>query len=106
MEAGLGKKFRSIDAFNRAAPSQYRMLPCRFVGLDGSRYVMTNEAGEHLVVTRPQLEQFVRKSVLLNSDYYNDLKSKHFLIDDDSNVALDLLALKYRTKAQQISQFT
>lgn len=106
METGLVKKFRSIDAFNRASPGQYQMLPCRFVGLDDSRYVMTNEVGEHLVVTRPQLEQFVRKSVPLYSDYYNDLKSKHFLLDDDSNVALDLLSLKYRTKAQQISQFT
>ncbi|MDD5493743.1 MAG: His-Xaa-Ser system radical SAM maturase HxsB [Dehalococcoidia bacterium] len=82
------------------------MLPCRFVNLDDNRYVLTNEVGEHLVVTRPQLEQFVRKTVSFHGDFYHDLKSKHFLIDDDSNVAVDLLALKYRTKAQQISQFT
>lgn len=106
MMAGLGKKFRPVDAFNQATLGQYQMLPCRFIRLDDNRYVMTNEVGEHLVISRPQLEQFVKKTVPLDSDYYHDLKSKHFLIDGDSNVAIDLLALKYRTKAQRISQFT
>lgn len=104
--SGLGKKFRLPEAFDQAVPGQYRMLPCRFVSLDDNRYVLTNEVGEYLVVTRPQLEQFVRKTVPFHGDFYHDLKSKHFLIDDDSNVAVDLLALKYRTKAQRISQFT
>jgi His-Xaa-Ser system radical SAM maturase HxsB len=102
----LGKKFRQIESFDQAAPGQYWMLPCRFVSLDDNRYVLTNEVGEYLIVTRPQLEQFVRKTVPTHDDFYYDLKSKHFLIDDDSNVAVDLLALKYRTKAQRISQFT
>ncbi|WAK04451.1 His-Xaa-Ser system radical SAM maturase HxsB [Methylobacter sp. YRD-M1] len=102
----LGKKFRSVPAFDRASSGQYQTLPCRFVKLDDNRYVLTNEVGEHLIVTRSQLEQFVRKSIPFHSDFYHDLKSKHFLIDDDSNVAIDLLALKYRTKAQRISQFT
>lgn len=97
---GLGKKFRLPEAFDQTLPGQYRMLPCRFVGLDDDRYVLTNEVGEHLVVTRPQLEQFVMKTVPSDATLYYDLKSKHFLIDDDSNVAVDLLALKYRTKAQ------
>jgi uncharacterized protein len=102
----LGKKFRSMPAFDRASSGQYQTLPCRFVKLDDNRYVLTNEVGEHLIVIRSQLEQFVRKSIPFHSDLYHDLKSKHFLIDDDSNVAIDLLALKYRTKAQRISQFT
>lgn len=104
--SGLGKKFRKIESFDQAASSQYQMLPCRFVSLDDNRYVLTNEAGEHLIVTRPQLEQFVRKTVPNHDDFYYNLKSKHFLIDANSNVAIDLLALKYRTKAQRISQFT
>lgn len=104
--SGLGKKFRLMEAFEQASPGRYRMLPCRFVSLDDDRYVLTNEVGEHLIVTRPQLEQFVRKTVPFHGDFYHDLKSRHFLIDDDSNVAVDLLALKYRTKAQRISQFT
>jgi sulfatase maturation enzyme AslB (radical SAM superfamily) len=52
------------------------------------------------------LEDYIQKKVPKNTDFYYDLKSKHFLFDGDSNVAIDLLALKYRTKAQRIAQFT
>lgn len=102
----LGKRFHLKEAFDQAVPGWYQMLPCRFISLDDGRYILTNEVGEYLVVTRSQLEQFVRKAVPLCDDFYHNLQSKHFLIDDDSNVAVDLLALKYRTKAQRISQFT
>jgi His-Xaa-Ser system radical SAM maturase HxsB len=34
------------------------------------------------------------------------LKAKHFLFDDDSRVTLDLLALKYRTRAERVAEFT
>src|SRR3546814_13294558 len=37
---------------------------------------------------------------------YSELKAKHFLVDGDSNVAIDLLALKVRTKLQRLSDFT
>lgn len=40
------------------------------------------------------------------SALYLDLKSKHFIIDEDSNIALDLLALKLRTKMVPITNFT
>jgi len=103
---GLGKKFRPMEAFDQAVSGQYQILPCRFVSLDDRRYVLTNEVGEHLVMPRFELEQFVRKTVPIHTDLYHSLKSKHFLIDGDSNVAVDLLSLKYRTKAQRISQFT
>lgn len=39
-------------------------------------------------------------------ELYNELKSKHFLIDSDSDVALDLLALKVRTKLSPLANFT
>ncbi|MDP1666137.1 MAG: His-Xaa-Ser system radical SAM maturase HxsB [Methylobacter sp.] len=102
----LGKKFKLLEVFDQATNGQYQLLPSRFAALDDGRYLLSNEVGEYLVVTRPDLESFIRKQVPANTDFYHDLKSKHFLFDDDSNVALDLLALKYRTKAQRISQFT
>jgi uncharacterized protein len=102
----LGKKFKLIEAFDQATEGGYQLLPARFASLDNIRYFLSNEVGEFLVVTRKQLDDYVRKRVFKNSDFYYDLKSKGFLIDADSNVALDLLALKYRTKAQRISQFT
>ena len=102
----LGKKFKLVDDFNQAKDLDYHLLPSRFASLDDGRYMLSNEVGEYLVVDRPKLEAFVRKQVGADTDFYYDLKSKHFLFDDDSNVAIDLLALKYRTKAQRIAQFT
>lgn len=102
----LGKKFKLLESFDQAIEGEYQLLPARFAMLDESRYFLSNEVGEFLVITREQLEDYVKKRVSKSSDFYHDLKSKNFLIDNDSNVALDLLALKYRTKAQKLSQFT
>lgn len=102
----LGKKFKLIEAFDQATEGDYQLLPTRFATLDDKRYFLSNDVGEFLVITREQLTDYIKKRVPKNSDFYHDLKSKSFLIDNDSNVAIDLLALKYRTKAQRISQFT
>lgn len=100
------KKFKLIESFDQATDGNYQLLPARFVALDDNRYLLSNEVGEFLVISRDQLRNYVKKQVPKYSAYYYDLKSKGFLIDKDSNVAVDLLALKYRTKAQRISQFT
>ena len=68
--------------------------------------LLTNEVGEYLIVSRKELEEYVRKTLSKSSTLYHDLESKHFLFDDDSNIAIELLGLKYRTKAHKISQFT
>ena len=102
----LGKRFKLIEAFDQSTDGNYQLLPARFATLDNNRYLLSNDVGEFLVITRPQLSNYIKKQVSRNSDFYFDLKAKGFLIDDDSSVAIDLLALKYRTKAQRISQFT
>jgi His-Xaa-Ser system radical SAM maturase HxsB len=63
-------------------------------------------AGEFIVLGRGDIDDLVHHRLLAGSPIYNDLKSKHFLIDDDSNVAFDLLALKTRTKLSRLAQFT
>jgi len=99
-------KFRSLDTFNESLAVGYKLLPFRFIRLDSNRYVLTNEVGEFIVVDDNTLRELVSKVLQPNSDIYNDLKAKHFLFDDDSNVALDLLSLKVRSKYEQLSQFT
>ncbi len=37
---------------------------------------------------------------------YDDLKSKHFIIDGDSSVAMELLSLKVPTKLRRLADFT
>ncbi|MDB5334944.1 MAG: hypothetical protein JWN70_563, partial [Planctomycetaceae bacterium] len=61
---------------------------------------------EHYVLRRPVLQQLIRHELATESPVYDELKSRHFLLDADSRVALDLLAVKYRTKQQLLSHFT
>lgn len=101
----IAKKFKQADAFDKAN-NKYELLPCRFIHLESNRYLLTNEVGEFIVVDRNALDDFVNKRLTIKDQIYSDLKSKHFLYDGDSNVAVDLLTLKTRTKYQSSSQFT
>jgi uncharacterized protein len=99
-------KFKGLSDYNESLKIGYKLLPFRFIRLDGDRYVATNLAGEYVVLTQEELRQFSGKLIPAGSGIYNNLKSKHFLYDDDSNVALELLALKVRTKMTPIANFT
>ncbi len=99
-------KFKKLESYNQSLKEGYKLLPFRFIRLDEQRYVLTNDVGEYLVIKQESLPILVNKTIEPGSVLYNDLKSKHFLLDDDSSIALELLAMKYRTKMQQVSNFT
>jgi His-Xaa-Ser system radical SAM maturase HxsB len=100
----LARGFRDRADF---APSPtYRLLPFRFGRLDATRYVVTNDVGEYVVLGREDLEAFATHTLSPTHDLYRRLKTKHFLFDDDSACALDLMALKLRTRAERIASFT
>lgn len=88
------------------ANQHYSLLPFRFTRLDASRYVAVTEVGEWHVLLRPELEDLVKRTLPRESQTYLSLKSKHFLQDEDSNIAFDLLTLKARTKRFEIAGFT
>jgi uncharacterized protein len=83
----LGSRFHDRSHFAPAA--DYRLLPFRFGRLDARRYIA-----------------FTGRTLPVTSEIYAALKSRHFLFDGDSECALDLAALKYRTRAEQIASFT
>jgi uncharacterized protein len=99
-------KFHQLAEYERPLAAGYDLLPFRFTALDEGNYVATNVAGEFVVLTRPDLEAFSSQSLPYKSALYEELKSKHFLIDSDSDVAIDLLALKLRTKLAPLANFT
>ena len=102
----LHRTFTLQDSF-KADPAQgYSLLPFQFIPLDDRRYVLTNLAGEFLVVPHEVLHQLVLKRLPMDSQYYLSLKSQHFLADADSSICLELLAAKYRTKQIPLSEFT
>jgi len=96
--------FAPREAF---APSgSYRLLPFRFDRLDDRHYLMTNDVGEYVRLGRVDLEAFVQRRLDPSSEAYRTLKSRHFLYDSDDSVAFDLLALKYRSRAEAVGSFT
>jgi len=82
------------------------MLPWRFTNLRDDQYVVTNMAGEYLSLPREKLESFATGKLAADEPTYAELKARHFLVDDDTNVAIDLLALKTRTKLAPLANFT
>jgi uncharacterized protein len=101
----LAPRFASPESY-QASSGAYTLLPFRFLPLDKDRYVLSNLAGEHVVLPRETLHGFIRHDLKRHSVHYDTLKSRHFLLDDESTVALDLLSLKYRTKQSLLSRFT
>ena len=102
----MNSNFLALEDYEAPAAAGYKLLPFRFTRLRGDRYVLTNMAGEHTVVSRLVLKQLVAHSLPFRSPDYAELKSKHFLEDADSTVARDLLALKVRTKLRHLENFT
>jgi His-Xaa-Ser system radical SAM maturase HxsB len=99
-------KFQPLGAYNAAADGQYQLLPFRFTALDGERYVLTNMVGEYAVVGRDAVHALARHTLRPTHPDYPRLKSQHFLRDADANVAIDLLALKTRTRYSRLADFT
>ncbi len=100
----LGPAFRDRAAYRPAAG--YRLLPFRFGPIDDQRYIVTNDVGEYVLLSRDDLVAFIEHRLDPGHDVYKALKARHFLFDDGSRVALDLLALKYRTRAEDVASFT
>ncbi|WP_394826104.1 His-Xaa-Ser system radical SAM maturase HxsB [Pendulispora albinea] len=103
----MGPRFHGREHFApKGGGGSYRLLPFRFGQLDLRRYVVMNDVGEHVVLAREELVAFARHQLSPASEVYRALKVRHFLFDADSECALDLLALKYRTRADRIADFT
>lgn len=96
--------FRERAAFQ--SDEVYGLLPFRFARLHGDSYVLTNEVGEYVVLDRAELVAFVERRLVPGGESYKKLKARHFLLDSTYRSAIDLLALKYRTRSNRTSCFT
>lgn len=97
--------FHTPSAF-RGVPSDYKLLPFRFMRFDPLKYILVNECGEYVFLNAPLLTAFVNHRLTADSPEYGDLKAKHFLMDNASSSLLGILATKYRTKKSFLAGFT
>jgi uncharacterized protein len=99
-------RFLPFADYDSAPDGQYQLLPFKFTLLDDRRYVLSNMVGEYVVVERDTVHALARHTLRGSHPDYHRLKSKHFLKDADSSVAVDLLALKTRTRYGRLANFT
>src|SRR5258708_30551689 len=97
------RRFHSVESFSRN--SSYDLLPFRFISLDGDSYVLTNLGGEYLIAPREKLAALIKHQLSHEDPLYVDLRSRHFLSDEHSSVAPELLAMKLRTRYERLAQF-
>lgn len=98
-------KFQRIE-FYKSPLASYTLLPLRFTTLDQDSYVVTNVAGGYLKLKRDTLVDFLHHKLSNADPNYIELRARHFLVDETSSIALELLALKLRTKYSRLSDFT
>lgn len=99
-------RFKTLQHYEKVLDAGYRLLPFRFTQLDGDTYVASNMAGEFVVLDRSKLDEFAKFKLSPHDPQYSELKSKHFLLDDDSSATIDLLSVKLRTKLAPLANFT
>jgi uncharacterized protein len=103
-------KFQPITFYESGPARQpnfeYQLLPFRFSELDHARYVLTNVAGEYLVVNKEDVHSFANHTLPSTSATYINLRARHFLADSHSKMAPDLLAIKLRTRSERLADFT
>ncbi len=99
-------RFQDRSHYQAGEGSPYRLLPFNFTPFDGDRYVLTNMVGEYALVKRDELHALVGHRLTPKDPSYSDLIARHFLMEENSDVAVDLLALKTRTKYHRLSNFT
>src|SRR5579871_535445 len=83
-------KFQPLSAYQQPSGAGYQLLPFRFTQLDDDQYVLTNQAGEFIVLNRPTLEAMVRHTLCPPDPHYEDLISKHFISDGQSSLPTEL----------------
>lgn len=99
-------KFQPIEFYGKKLPFKYQLLPFRFSELDAERYILTNLSGEYLLAPRSIMADFVEHRLPPTDPIYIELRARHFLIDDKTNIAPDLLAIKVRTRYEKLAEFT
>lgn len=98
-------KFQPITFYSNRK-EKYQLLPFKFSELDEDRYLLSNIAGEYLVIKKPILKALAEHKLDTKSIDYINLRARHFILDEYNEVAVDLLALKVRTRYQSLSKFT
>jgi len=100
----LGNRFFGEKHYVPATDG-YSFLPFRFMRWSETELLLVNDVGDFVFLPLDRFKSFIGKTLTRGEVCYRDLKAKHFLLDTPSNVPIDLLATKYRTKKSFLHGF-
>lgn len=98
-------RFQAIEQYQPTL-TNYQLLPFRFTHFRDEQYILTNLAGEYLVLERPTLLDLLGHRLSPTDPLYIELRARHFLMDGSTAIAPTLLSIKLRTRYQRLAQFT
>lgn len=98
-------RFHPLEDF-RNSNGRYELLPFRFEPLSDDTLLVTNAVGEFSFLSRSKLEALVSHKLEPSDPDYITLRSRHFLREEGDEAAIELLALKTRTKFSRLRNFT
>jgi len=85
----------------------YIILPFNFMRFDKDILLLVNLVGEYLFISEDDFQKLIAYDINRKFDpLYFILKAKHFIIEQMTEPAIELLAVKYRTKKDFLSHFT
>jgi His-Xaa-Ser system radical SAM maturase HxsB len=85
---------------------ELRLLPFQFSRFDRDDYLLVNESGEYIFISKDDFHKLIRGNLPPESPYYYDLKSRHFINTEHLPETLEMVSAKYRTRKRFISDFT
>jgi len=84
----------------------YTLLPFRFDHFDNSRYLLTNDVGEYLILNNADFQDFIKGDLNPQSDLFYDIESKQMATTSNVEDVVRMLATKFRTKKSILRNFT
>jgi len=84
----------------------YTLLPFQFGRFQGEEYLLVNETGEYHFLDRDSLVNLVDGNLSPGNHHFDELRSKQFIVTGDLAGTLDMVATRYRTRKNFITNFT
>jgi uncharacterized protein len=88
------------------ADAGWELLPLRFHRFDLNRVLLTNMVGEHLFVTAKDFDALMNGTLPSDRQLRRDLAGKHLIRATNESIAVELLAMKTRTRYRRLADFT
>jgi len=101
---GLAAGFRPLEEFEQG--EAIALLPFRFLRLDAGRQVLTNLAGQHIIVPDSAVSALVEKRLAPGDPLVRDLEARHFMSRGSPDTHLELLAAQIRTRQSRLPDLT